>query len=160
MTSINSITPTAAQSAWQSPFKQISDSFGQLGKSLSAGDLSGAQQAFASLQQNLPQGQNSQGNSANGNGGPSKLKQDFATLGDALQSGNLTAAQQAYATLQQDFQSVRGGHRHHHRGGDGSQSSSQPAAGAPTGDAGTGSGTSVETSISVEISETTINVIS
>jgi hypothetical protein len=80
---------------------------------LQGGNLSGAQQAFATFQQAVQQ----QGQSAQGAGGHhhhfhrgggsqtnSELSQAFSTLEQAVQSGNTTSAQSAIATLQQDLQ--------------------------------------------------------
>jgi soluble cytochrome b562 len=78
------------------------NSFSQLASALNSGNLSAAQQAYATLSQQLS---SSQGASANGNN-------SFATtlnqIGQALQNGDLAGAQQALASLQQ----ARGGHHH------------------------------------------------
>jgi hypothetical protein len=72
----------------------------QLGKALSAGNLSGAQTAFnniTALSQTGPFG----------SGVPFALnnrEQDFNAIGTALQSGNLGAAQQAFDSLKATFQ--------------------------------------------------------
>jgi thioredoxin-like negative regulator of GroEL len=83
--------------------------FQQLAQALQSGDLAGAQQSFATLQQYAPKG-------ATGTG---PLGSDISGLGQALQSGDLAGAQKAFATLQQDVQKlggVRGHHHHPHRG--------------------------------------------
>lgn len=80
----------------QNNYQRKSDprsSFDALSKALSSGDLSAAQSAFASLQQNAPQAPFG----ADGNGQASK---DFAALGKALSSGDLSAAKSAFATIQ------------------------------------------------------------
>src|SRR5689334_13048056 len=76
--------------------------FQQLGKDLQAGNLSAAQQDFATLTQGASSA--SAGNAT----------QDFNTLSQNLQSGNLTGAQQAFSSLQLDLQRSTGHHRHHH----------------------------------------------
>ena len=89
----------------------LATDFQTLGQALQSGDLSGAQKAFAQLQQDM---QAVQGNhhrrrhhkvSANEQGsGQNTLATDFQALGQALQSGDLSGAQKAFAQLQQDFQ--------------------------------------------------------
>jgi hypothetical protein len=118
------------QTNWQNNLNQIRQGFRNLASALQAGDLSGAQQAFTTLQQLLP-------NSSTGNqtqngqqgSGQNTFATDFQALGQALKSGNLTDAQAAFSKLQQDRQSVQGHHPHHrhHRGSD-----STPSTGSPT----------------------------
>lgn len=106
-----------------SQYQQINSEFQQLGQDLSAGNLSQAQQDFATLTQTF-QGQQ-QANVANGN---NPVAQAFTALSNDLQSGNLTAAQQDFTTLQQDLQqqlsSAIGHHRHRFNGGGNAQSGS------------------------------------
>jgi hypothetical protein len=72
----------------------------QLGKDLAAGNLTNAQQDYATLQ-SLGQS----GPSANGNVfGGSVREQDLNAIGKALQAGDLAGAQQAFAQLQSTFQ--------------------------------------------------------
>ena len=107
----------------QSPWAQRKSAFEQLGQALQSGDLSAAQQAFSTLQQNVPQGasaQNSQGNAS---------QSQFAALGQALQSGNLSAAQQAFSKIQQ----AGGHHRHHHHASQDNANGSVTAAAPTTG---------------------------
>jgi len=113
----------------QSQFQQIQTDFQQLGWDLQSGNLTGAQQDFATLQQALPSGQSqSQQNTA------SPITQAFTALSQALQSGNLQDAQTAFATLQGDIRQQQGAgqvrHHHHHGGGD--NNSSQSTASAAT----------------------------
>lgn len=146
-----------SQSGLSAAFKQRKQDFSTLANALSSGDLQGAQQAFASLQQDMqaiqqargaqgagPDG-NFNGNAQNGQGGAqgaaSQRQQDFSALASALSSGDLQGAQKAFATLQQDMQALRQGH-HHHGGG-----SAQPTA-AETGNAGQ----------TPTVSETSINI--
>jgi hypothetical protein len=75
---------TSAQTAYQN-----------LGASLRSGDLSGAQVAFASLQQ------------ANQGGMNSSVAADMNNLGSALTAGNLSAAQSSFAQLHQDVSAQR-----------------------------------------------------
>jgi hypothetical protein len=76
-------------------FAQQRTGLQQLGKSLDAGDLSGAQQAFNTIQSHLQSGQASNSVASN----LSNARQEFAAVGRALQSGNLTGAQRALAEL-------------------------------------------------------------
>jgi hypothetical protein len=108
----------------QSGFGQINSEFQQLGQDLQAGNLSQAQQDFATLSQSLTGGSQSS-SVANSTGGP--LTQIINQLGQDLQAGNLAAAQQDFTTLQQDIQQSTdqaGGYGHHHRRAESSQSSS------------------------------------
>jgi outer membrane protein assembly factor BamD (BamD/ComL family) len=108
----------------QSQFQQIQTDSQQLGQDLQAGNLTGAQQDFATLQQALPSGQ-SQQNTA------SPIAQAFTALSQALQSGNLQDAQTAFTTLQGDIQQQQGSgqvrHHHHHDGNNSSQSTASAA---------------------------------
>src|ERR1700722_582015 len=73
----------------------------QLGQALQAGNLAGAQQDFAPIQD---LGQN--GPFANGNAFAVTARQeDFNAIGQALQSGDLAGAQTALTQLQSTFQS-------------------------------------------------------
>lgn len=102
-------------------FQQIQQDFQQLGQDLQSGNLSRAQQDYATLTSALPSNQQQNSNSP--------IAQAFAQLGQALQSGDLAKAQQAFSTIQQDIQqnqSTQGHHRHHHsQNAQSSSSSSQ-----------------------------------
>lgn len=107
---------------WRSTAKQGKQDFSQLLGALQSGDLSGAQQAFASMQQLLAAGfQTSTLASANSGTSASSgstaagtiagtVGTDFSALGTALNSGSLSGAQNAVAKLQQDSQAYRQGH--------------------------------------------------
>ena len=82
----------------QSPSQQERKDFMDLSKSLKAGDLAGAQQAFSSLQQDLQ---------AAGQSQDSSVGSDLDNLGKALQSGDLTGAQKAFATLIADIGNIQ-----------------------------------------------------
>jgi len=121
----------------QSQFQQIQTDFLQLGQDLQAGNLTGAQQDFATLQQALPSGQ-SQQNTA------SPIAQAFTALSQALQSGNLQDAQTAFTTLQGDIQQQQGSgqvRHHHHHGGNNSSQSTASAASQQTNPVATAFGT-------------------
>ena len=103
-------------------FQQIRDYFQQIGQDLQSGDLNGAQQAFAALQQLIPNlSAGSQTQTGQQGSGQSQFAADLSALGQALESGDLTKAQDAFTKLQQDMQSVH--KRHHHHNSDASQDS-------------------------------------
>jgi outer membrane protein assembly factor BamD (BamD/ComL family) len=109
------------QGSSQGNFQQIQTEFQQLGQDLQAGNLSQAQQDYATFSQNFPNANNT-GNSSS----QSPIVQAFNQLSQDLQNGNLSAAQQDYSTIQQDFQQQQQGagqvrHHHHHSGGGGEQ---------------------------------------
>jgi hypothetical protein len=137
-----------------STVKQVQQDFAQLNSALQSGDLSGAQSAFASLQQTLQsQGAATPGTagtqSSSSANGTDPITNDFNALGQALASGNLSQAQGAFSQLQSDIQTaqqtagspgqsltqglqaaVKGHHHHHHHGGgdaDSQSSTSTPA---------------------------------
>jgi outer membrane protein assembly factor BamD (BamD/ComL family) len=99
----------------------VSQALSQLGSDLQSGNLSAAQSDFSTLQQDLQNGQSTQGTQGfhhhRQHGGPIFENQNgqnsatslFGQLGQDLQAGNLTAAQQTYSTLQQDFLQFAGG---------------------------------------------------
>ena len=94
---------TNQQTGWQ----QVVNDFNQLGQALQSGSLTGAQQAFTTLQQDMQsvsQSQSSQGQST-------QQQSALNQLGQALQSGDLSGAQQAFAALKTSQ------HHHHHSGG-------------------------------------------
>ena len=94
-----------SQQYQQNPFQKIQQDFKQLASDLQSGDLSGAQSAYASIEQLLPANQSSSG-SATGSNGSSAIQSEFASLGQALQSGDLSGAQSAFSQLQSDLQTA------------------------------------------------------
>jgi soluble cytochrome b562 len=112
-TSSTSSTSSSAAASSQNN-NPVAQAFNQLSQDLQSGNLSAAQQDYATIQQDF-QSQGTQehhhhhhqhhgeGNGTNASGSDS-ISQLFGQLGQALQSGNLSSAQQAYSTLQQDFQ--------------------------------------------------------
>jgi len=120
------------QPALRSGFKQRSQDFKALESSLQSGDLTGAQQAFADLQKDLPNSsQTTAATSSNASAPTGQLGTDFQALQSALQAGDLSGAQGAFATLKQDMQSAgathRAHHHHHQQKADATSSSSQAA---------------------------------
>jgi hypothetical protein len=128
------LTATQSTQNGQANFQQIQSEFQQLGHDLQAGNLTQAQQDYATLSQNFPNAQTgtTSGTSTTGStaNGANPIAQAFTALAQDLQNGNLSGAQQDYATIQQDFQQQQQGsgavHHHHHHGGgqEGSQISS------------------------------------
>jgi hypothetical protein len=106
----------------QNSIQQFQQDFEQLGQDLQAGNLSAAQQDYATLQQLGPQA-----SSTSSAQSASPIAQAFNQLGQDLQSGNLSAAQQDYANIQQDAQSqtTESHHAHHHHHGGGSSEVTQ-----------------------------------
>jgi hypothetical protein len=92
-----------------------SQAFSAVGQALQSGNLSGAQAAFATLQQDLSPSSNGrmhlhhQHHSGGGSEGDSQVGQSnpiaqaLNTLLQDVQSGNFSAAQSAYATMQQEM---------------------------------------------------------
>jgi hypothetical protein len=107
--SISASTNTyqAQQTSGQNNLKQIRQEFQDLASALQSSDLKGAQNAFADLQQLMP-------NSSASNQTQNAFATDLNALGQALQSGNVSDAQADFTKLQQDAQSVQGHHHHHH----------------------------------------------
>ena len=101
---------------FQSRMQKTHSEFQQLGQDLQSGNLSAAQNDFATLQQL----QGSSGATAATQSSGS-ITQDFNQLAADLKAGNLTAAQQDFTAVQKDLQtqppSVQH-HHHHHHGGD------------------------------------------
>lgn len=102
----------------ESTMQQMKQEFQQLGQDLQSGNLSAAQQDFATFQSLAPQ--NTAASPAQSD---NPIAQPFNQLSQDLQSGNLTAARQDYTQIQQDLQSraeqTHGHHHHHGEGGSG-----------------------------------------
>jgi hypothetical protein len=104
----------------QNNFKQRQQDFQNLADALQAGNLQGAQQAFAALQKDRSSSPNVTsvtGTSQTGESSP--LRQDIQTLQSALQANDLAGAQKALTNFQHDLQQAGQAHhyRHHHSGG-------------------------------------------
>jgi outer membrane protein assembly factor BamD (BamD/ComL family) len=108
--SVSAISSSTGSSPvdWQLKAQQIKANFQALAQALQSGDLKSAQQAFATLQKDLPAKSSTATASSASSTNPNDL---MNTVAQALQSGNLGAAQQAFAQLQQTH------HGHHHRHG-------------------------------------------
>jgi len=107
---INSNTNINPADNEQPKFRQIRDNFQLLEQALQSGNLSGAQQAFAALQQLMPD--LSVGNKIQ-NGQISRsqgaFRTDFNAIGQALKSGNISEAKAAFAKFQQDVPLINKG---------------------------------------------------
>ena len=106
----------------QSQKQQLQQEIQQLGKDLSAGNLSAAQVDFATLQKDAPQA------TAAASASNNPIAQAFQKLAQDLKSGNLSAAQQDFSTIQQDVQTQAGGHHHHGHGQSSSGTQQNPIA--------------------------------
>ena len=92
---------SSSSNAYQNQLQQIAQAFSNLQTDVSTGSLSTAQQAYATLMQDLQNVQQAQG--AQQTGGTSQIGTDLAAVGSALQAGSITDAQSAFATLMQDL---------------------------------------------------------
>ena len=113
----------------QSPWKKRARDFKALQSALQSGDLSGAQQAFAAFQKDMPgSAQAAQAKSASTPN--SQGAKDFQALQSALGSGDMAGAQQAFAAMQKDLQGAGWTGRHHHHHGDSANNTTQAAQGS------------------------------
>jgi hypothetical protein len=105
--------------------------FKALQDALNAGDLSGAQKAFSSIEQDFQNIQKARGAQANSQTGGGQLQQDFQAIQNALNAGDIDGAKQALATFQQDVKKAHGHHHHHHHHkSDSTTDSSDPSSGS------------------------------
>ena len=110
-----------------------------IGKALSSGDLTGAQQAFSNLQSVGQPPAASSDSSTNGNSSTDPISNDINNLSSALQSGDLKGAQAAFKQLQSDLSSSdstdstgQAGYDHHHHGTTGTAGAEQSSTQAAT----------------------------
>ena len=106
-----------------SQMQSVRQDFSSLTTSLASGDLTGAQNAFGTLMQDIGSTNAQSGQQA---GATSQISTDLTALGTALNAKDLTTAQSAYATLMQDLQAgqqtQKAHHHHHHHHARGAQS--------------------------------------
>jgi len=99
---VQSSSADSALTQMRSEIQQNSQNFGGLTTALNANDLSGANQAYAAVQQII---QNA--SSAAGGKSPfdpnSPIGNDFQTVGTALQAGDLSGAKQAFTAFRTDI---------------------------------------------------------
>ena len=106
------------QATIQNNVKQRQQDFQSLADALQAGNLPGAQHAFATLQKDRSSSPNVTSVTGTPQAGQSSpIRQDIQALQSALQSNDLAGAQQALTTFQQDLQQVGHSHHRHHQGG-------------------------------------------
>jgi len=117
-------TTTSAATTSNSP---IAQAFAQLGQDLQSGNLTGAQQLYTSIQQDVQQNtqqnansqqvgghhhrhhtESSQASSSSSSSQTNPVVQAFGQLAQSLQSGNLSGAQSAFSALQTDLQQIGG----------------------------------------------------
>jgi len=104
-----------------SPQANFRQTFMQMVKAIKSGDLSGAQQAYATLAQTQESGQGPGADQS------SPFGVTLGQIGQALQNGDIAGAQQALSSLGQQLQAHQ--HHHHHRSGN-DASSGSPSVGA------------------------------
>jgi hypothetical protein len=157
MSSISSLSSTASpyQTTSQNGPGQLIQDFNAIGSALQSGDLSSAQSALTTFQQNL------QGDSQTSSTGPfgqnSQANTDYQNLTTALKSGDLSGAQKAFASLKQDVSGAGAkAHRghHHHRSGGASETASTDLASSNSSTTSTSSETGI-TGISNALLNTT-----
>jgi hypothetical protein len=113
MSNISSVSPTTNLYSNQAGFSQSFKDLKDIGSALQSGDLSTAQSALSTFQQQL-QGSSS-ASSSQPFGSNAQANKDYQSLSTALQSGDTKGAQQAFASLKTDLKSAqKGGHHHHH----------------------------------------------
>jgi outer membrane protein assembly factor BamD (BamD/ComL family) len=123
---LNGLQGSSQKNGAASNAQQFEAMFQEIGEDLQSGNLTQAQQDYATFSQDFPglasagtaASSGSSGSTGSGASG-NPLASAFSALSQALQSGNLSAAQQDYSTIRQDFQQQGAGrvHGHHHHGG-------------------------------------------
>jgi len=111
---VSSSTPSIQPNSQQDAMRQ---NFQALTQALQSGNLTAAQQAYATLTQNMPS--QASGDSSNDQTNP--FQQALASIGSALQSGDISGAQTAMQNLTETMKAHKG---HHHQGAQ-SQSTDQ-----------------------------------
>jgi hypothetical protein len=118
---ITDISTTTSYSSTnvQNPRQRTFQDLRSLAQSLQSGDLTSAQSAFATWQNDLQSNANSNStsdpNATQPFGNNAKANSDVQALQSALQSGDLNGAQKAFATLKQDLRGTHHAHRAHHQ---------------------------------------------
>jgi hypothetical protein len=132
----SSASGAAASDSTATTFK---DDIDAIGKALSSGDLTGAQQAFSNLQSLGQPPAPPSYSSTNSNSSADPITNDFNNLSSALQSGDLKGAQAAFRQLQSDLSSGdstastgQAEYGHHHYGATGTAGAEQSSTQAAT----------------------------
>jgi hypothetical protein len=117
MSSIASVPSTTNpfQMVNQNSVNQFVTDFNAIGSALQSGDISSAQSALATFQQDLPANSSTSANQPFGSN--SKANADYQSLVGALKNGDATGAQKAFTNLQTDLKTAHKGHHHHHGSG-------------------------------------------
>jgi hypothetical protein len=131
ISSISGLTTSPVQP--QSSQNNFRQTFNQLVSAINSGDLSGAQQAFASLGQIQSSGQGPLANSK------TPFAKALSQVGQALQSNDVKGAKQALSTLPPGQARLYGHHGHHGHQGVNDASTSSAASGS-SGALGSSSG--------------------
>ena len=142
------MTISAISSSGASPisnFQTFRQDFSQLVSALQSGDLSDAQNAYATL---------SSSPLAQGNG---PFAQAIQQIGNYLQQGDLADAQKAMTALQQQMQAH--GHHHHHHGGGLQGASDASSASSTNGSTSNGSNNDTVIQIQITVSPGTGNKV-
>jgi hypothetical protein len=123
MSSISGLSSTTDpyQATNLSAFVQFVNDFNAIGNALQSGNLSSAQSALATFQQDLPGNAQTPSNQPFGNN--TQANADYQSLAGALQSGDLVSAQKAFASLQNDLEG--GGKTKRHQQGSSDSGSTQ-----------------------------------
>jgi hypothetical protein len=129
----------SGESASDSTATTVKNDFDAIGKALSSGDLTSAQQAFSNLQSLGQPPAPPSDSSTNGNSSTDPISNDINNLSSALQSGDLKGAQAAFKQLQSDLSSSdstdstgQAGYGHHHHGTTGTAGAEQSSTQAAT----------------------------
>jgi len=88
-----SVTGLALAARGADPFKSDFDNLGSL---IASGDLEGAQEAYAAMQEKMQS-----------HGDDDPMASAFAAIGEALESGDLEAAQEAWDAMQSKLESFK-----------------------------------------------------
>jgi hypothetical protein len=132
MSSISGLSSTTDpyQATNLNAFVQFVNDFNAIGNALQSGNLSSAQGALATFQQDLPG--NSQTTSNQPFGNNTQANADYQSLTSALQSGDLSGAQKAFASLQNDLEGGGKTKRHYSSSDSNSAQTSNLTAAAST----------------------------
>jgi type VI protein secretion system component VasK len=142
-------TASAYQASSTNSFGQLLNDFKGIGSDIQSGDLTSAQSALTTFENDL-QSNNGQNPLSKLFSSNSTLGTDLTTLQTALQSNDPTAAQNAFKTLTQDMQSsvkTQGAHHHHHHR---AQSSSSATASSSTATDSTAGSSSTGNTLNVQ----------
>lgn len=140
MSSISGVSSTANPYSTrpQNGSSQAAQAFQAIGSALQSGNLSTAQSALATFQQDLASSSSASASSPSNQpfGSNSQANTSFQSLVSALQAGNLSGAQSAYSSVQDGLKSSTQSahaHRGHHHHGSGNATDASSGAAANSG---------------------------